>query len=76
MLNHLLVRLTIGCLLVLGIKLSALYFLPMVLLLNTHHKEFLRVFRVVIKNGAHWAPFLYRIQRGKAVAFIRLQYVY
>lgn len=26
MLNHLLVRLTIGCLLVLGIKLSALYF--------------------------------------------------
>ncbi|GHZ24578.1 hypothetical protein ACA545_13630 [Vibrio cholerae] len=40
MLNHLLVRLTIGCLLVLGIKLSALYFLPMVFLLNTHHKEF------------------------------------
>ncbi|BCK14794.1 hypothetical protein [Vibrio cholerae] len=40
MLNHLLVRLTIGCLLVLGIKFSALYFLPMVLLLNTHHKEF------------------------------------
>lgn len=53
MLNHLLVRLTIGCLLVLGIKLSALYFLPMVLLLNTHHKEF----SGGNKNGAHWAPF-------------------
>ncbi|WP_301338381.1 MULTISPECIES: hypothetical protein [unclassified Vibrio] len=35
-----LVRLTIGGLVVLGIKLSAIYFLPMVLLLNTHHKEF------------------------------------
>jgi len=40
MVNHFLVRLTISALLVLGIKLSALYFLPMVLLLNTHHKEF------------------------------------
>ncbi len=40
MYNHFLVRLTIGTLVVLGIKLSALYFLPMVLLLNTHHKEF------------------------------------
>ncbi|SUP43678.1 Uncharacterised protein [Vibrio furnissii] len=40
MVNHFLVRLTIGFLLVLGFKLSALYFLPMVLLLNTHHKEF------------------------------------
>ncbi len=35
-----LVRLTIGTLVILGFKLSALYFLPMVLLLNTHHKEF------------------------------------
>jgi len=35
-----LVRLTIGSLVILGIKLSAIYFLPMVLLLNTHHKEF------------------------------------
>ncbi|WP_279432214.1 hypothetical protein [Vibrio viridaestus] len=40
MVNHFLVRLTIGCLVVLGIKLSALYFLPMVVLLNTHNKEF------------------------------------
>ncbi|AUV47444.1 hypothetical protein AL536_22765 [Vibrio fluvialis] len=40
MVNHFLVRLTIGFLVVLGFKLSALYFLPMVLLLNTHHKEF------------------------------------
>ncbi|WP_269117635.1 hypothetical protein [Vibrio cincinnatiensis] len=35
-----LVRLTISALLVLGVQISALYFLPMVLLLNTHHKEF------------------------------------
>ncbi len=35
-----LVRLTIGTLAILGFQLSALYFLPMVLLLNTHHKEF------------------------------------
>lgn len=35
-----LVRLTIGILAVLGFQLSALYFLPMVVLLNTHHKEF------------------------------------
>ncbi|MCW0470546.1 hypothetical protein OH492_22835 [Vibrio chagasii] len=35
-----LVRLTIGTLVILGFKLSALYFLPMVLLLlNTHHKK-------------------------------------
>ncbi|SMS00063.1 hypothetical protein VIM7927_01304 [Vibrio mangrovi] len=40
MVNHFLVRLTIGSLVILGIKLSALYFLPMVLLLNTHNKEF------------------------------------
>lgn len=38
--THFLVRLTIGTLVILGIQLSALYFLPMVLLLNTHHKEF------------------------------------
>ncbi len=73
MLNHLLVRLTIGCLLVLGIK-------PQRTLFSTYgafaQYSSQRVFRVVIKNGAHWAPFLYRIQRGKAVAFIRLQYVY
>lgn len=35
-----LVRLTIGLLVVLGIKLSAIYFLAMIVLLNTHHKEF------------------------------------
>ncbi|WP_171734853.1 hypothetical protein [Vibrio sp. 99-70-13A1] len=35
-----LVRITIGTLAILGFKLSALYFLLMVLLLNTHHKEF------------------------------------
>ncbi|MBW3697185.1 hypothetical protein EK599_15920 [Vibrio sp. T187] len=35
-----LVRLTIGCLVILGFKISAIYFLLMVLLLNTHHKEF------------------------------------
>jgi hypothetical protein len=40
MYTHFLVRLTVGCLVVLGVQLSALYFLPMVLLLNTHHKEF------------------------------------
>lgn len=40
MLNNFLVRLTMGCLAVLGFKLSALYFLLLVLLLNTHHREF------------------------------------
>lgn len=40
MYTHFLVRLTVECLAVLGVQLSALYFLPMVLLLNTHHKEF------------------------------------
>ncbi|EOU2463084.1 membrane protein [Vibrio navarrensis] len=39
MVNHFLVRLTLGTLLILGIKLSAIYFLLMVVLLNTHHKE-------------------------------------
>ncbi|HIF9333639.1 TPA: hypothetical protein ACX6RM_001893 [Photobacterium damselae] len=34
-----LVRLTTGCLVILGFKVSALYFLLVVLLLNTHHKE-------------------------------------
>lgn len=40
MLNNFLVRLTMGCLAILGFKLSALYFLLLVLLLNTHHREF------------------------------------
>ncbi|SON48131.1 conserved protein of unknown function [Vibrio tapetis subsp. tapetis] len=40
MYTHFLVRLTIGLLMVLGIKLSAIYFLAMIVLLNTHHKEF------------------------------------
>ncbi|CAM3922425.1 hypothetical protein VA7868_00132 [Vibrio aerogenes CECT 7868] len=40
MIYHFLVRLTIGSLAVLGIKISALYFLLLVVLLNTHHKEF------------------------------------
>ncbi|CAH0527137.1 hypothetical protein VHP8226_02480 [Vibrio hippocampi] len=40
MFNPFLVRLTVGTLAILGIKLSALYFLLMVLLLNTHHREF------------------------------------
>ncbi|KGK10282.1 hypothetical protein [Vibrio navarrensis] len=39
MVNYFLVRLTLGTLLILGIKLSAIYFLLMVVLLNTHHKE-------------------------------------
>ncbi len=40
MFKHFVVRFTISVLVLLGFKLSALYFLPMVLLLNTHHKEF------------------------------------
>ncbi len=39
MLNDFLVRLTVASLVVLGFKLSAIYFLLMVLLLNTHHRE-------------------------------------
>lgn len=39
MLKDGLVRLTVGSLLILGIKISALYFLLMVLLVNTHHRE-------------------------------------
>ncbi|MDP5254430.1 MULTISPECIES: hypothetical protein [unclassified Vibrio] len=38
--SRLLVRLTIVSLIVLGFQFSALYFLPMILLLNTHHREF------------------------------------
>ncbi|HIF9062623.1 TPA: hypothetical protein ACX6MH_002817 [Photobacterium damselae] len=34
-----LVRLTTGSLVILGFKVSALHFLLVVLLLNTHHKE-------------------------------------
>ncbi|WP_017629393.1 hypothetical protein [Vibrio sp. 624788] len=57
-----LVRLTIGTLAILGFQLSALYFLPMVVLLNTHHKEFLGGSSVVVletKKRSHWAPFLF-----------------
>lgn len=40
MLNPFVVRLTIGTLVILGFKLSAIYFLLLIILLNTHHKEF------------------------------------
>lgn len=40
MLNYFLVRLMIGCLLVLGIKFSVFYFLFMVFLFNIYYKEF------------------------------------
>ncbi len=39
MVKDVIVRLTVGSLLILGIKMSALYFLLMVLLVNTHHRE-------------------------------------
>ncbi|GAD29725.1 putative membrane protein [Photobacterium leiognathi lrivu.4.1] len=39
MLQQFLVRLTIATLVILGFKISAIYFLLVVLLLNTHHKE-------------------------------------
>ncbi len=39
MLQQFLVRLTTATLVILGFKVSAIYFLLVVLLLNTHHKE-------------------------------------
>ncbi|EAS63232.1 hypothetical protein VAS14_08135 [Vibrio angustum S14] len=39
MLRQFLVRLTTAILVLLGFKVSAIYFLLVVLLLNTHHKE-------------------------------------
>ncbi len=38
--NVVVVRITIASLLVLAINISALYFLLLVVLLNTHHQEF------------------------------------
>ncbi|RYU52628.1 hypothetical protein ERW52_04870 [Aliivibrio finisterrensis] len=40
MFTDFLVRLTVGSLAVLGFKLSAIYFLLMVVLIATHNKEF------------------------------------
>ncbi|GHW21824.1 hypothetical protein VCSRO193_0931 [Vibrio cholerae] len=73
MLNHLLVRLTIGCLLVLGIKLSALYFYLWCFCLILITKSFSVGNKKTEPTGLR---FLYRFQRGEAVAFVRLQYVY
>ena len=39
MINKFIVRFLTLCLLMLGFKISAIYFLLAVLLLNTHHKE-------------------------------------